>query len=156
MQEKIKQSGAGSWKADFKKFVALYESDLPNPRLVYAEMDIWEMKWRKHIGVLHDRISTSLKVCKPMELSFPNLYCCLKILGTIPVTTCECERSVPSLRRLKSTMGEERLNRLATMHVHKDINMDLEMIIDDFAVKHKRRLKFRNILDSDGDAEFEK
>ena len=42
------------------------------------------------------------------------------------------------------------------MHVHKDINIDLEMIIDDFVIKHKRRLKFRNILDSDGDAEFEK
>ena len=53
-------------------------------------------------------------------------------------------------------MGEERLNGLAAMHVDEDINMDLEMIIDDFAVKHKRRLKFRNILDSDGDAEFEK
>ena len=106
-----------------------------------------------------DRISTTLKVCKPMELSYPNLHCCLKILGTIPVTTCECERSISSLRRLKtylrSTMGEERLNGLAAMHVHKDINMDLDMIIGDFAVKHKRRLKFQNILDSDGDAEFE-
>ena len=100
MQEKIKQSG--SWKADFKEFVALYESDLPNPRLVDAEMDIWEMKWTKHICVLPDCISTTLKVCKPMELSFPNLYCCLKILGTIPVTTCECERSISSLRRLKN------------------------------------------------------
>ena len=102
MQEKIKQSGTGSWKADFKEFVSLYESDLPNPRLVDAETDIWEMKWRKHIGVLPDRISTTLKVCKPMELSFPNLYCCLKILGTLPITTCECERSISSLRRLKT------------------------------------------------------
>ena len=41
-------------------------------------------------------------------------------------------------------MGEERLNGLAAIHVHKDINMDLEiMIIGDFAVRHKRKLKFR-------------
>ena len=116
-------------------------------------MDIWKTYWRKYVGVFPDRISSVLRLCKEMELTFPNIYCSLKILGTIPVTTCECERSISSLRRLKtylrSTMGEERLNGLAALHVHNNIPVDLEKIIDNFARKHSRRMTMINILDSD-------
>ena len=129
MTERVKQSGVGSWKAEFKEFLSAYESDLPNLRIVEAEMDIWETYWRKYVGVFPDRISSVLKLCKEMELTFPNIHCSLKILGTIPVTTCECERSISSLRRLKaylrSTMGEERLNGLAALQVHNNIPVDL-------------------------------
>ena len=153
MTERVKQSGAGSWKAEFKEFLSAYESDLPNPRIVEAEMDIWETHWRRYVGVLPDRISSVLRLCKEMELTFPNIYCRVKILGTIPVTTCECERSISSLRRLNtylmSTVREERLNGLAALHVHNDIPVDLEKIIDNFARKHNRRMAMINILDSD-------
>ena len=116
-------------------------------------MDIWETYWRKYIGVFPDRISSVLRLCKEMELTFPNIYCSLKILGTIPVTTYECERSISSLRRLKtylrSTMGEERLNGLAALYVHNNIPVDLEKIIDNFARKRSRGMTMINILDSD-------
>ena len=38
--DRVKQSGVGSWKAEFKEFLLAYESDLPNPRIVEAVMDI--------------------------------------------------------------------------------------------------------------------
>ena len=150
MTERVKQSGIGSWKAEFKEFLSAYESNLPNPRIVEAEMDIWETYWIKYVGVLPDRISSALRLCKEMELTFPNIYCLQpEDFGTIPVTTYECERSISSLRRLKSTMGEKRLNGLAALHVHNNISVDLEKIIDNFARKHSRRMSTINILDSD-------
>ena len=83
------------------------------------------------------------------ESMFPNLYCCLRLLGTVPVTTCECERSISSLRRLKSylrrAMGEDRLNGLVALHIHKHLPLDLENMIDDFAAMHPRRMMMTNI-----------
>ena len=65
--------------------------------------------------------------------------------GTLPVTTCTCERSLSSKRRLKtstrSTMISERLNEIALMHVHQEIVPDIEKVIDLFAVTN-RRLNF--------------
>ena len=46
-------------------------------------------------------------------------------------------------------MGEERLNGLAALHVHNNIPVDLEKIIDNFARKRRRRMTMINILDSD-------
>ena len=67
------------------------------------------------------------------------------------MTTCEAERSVSALRRLKmymrSTMDEQRLTGLALMNVHYDMSLDTEELIDAFSVKHQRRLKLKNILE---------
>ena len=46
-------------------------------------------------------------------------------------------------------MGGEGLNGLAALHVHNNIPVDLEKIIDNFARKHSGRMTMINILDSD-------
>ena len=46
-------------------------------------------------------------------------------------------------------MGEERLNGPAALHVHNNIPVDLEKVIDKFARKKSRRMTMINILDSD-------
>ena len=90
MIDHIGNHGAGSWKLEFAKFVEQYEDDLPSPRLLAAEMDLWETFWtRRFVGVLPERVLSTLKSCE--ESTFPNLYCCLRLLGTVPVTQCECE-----------------------------------------------------------------
>ena len=80
-------------------------------------------------------VSDTLKNCD--ELAFPNIYVALKILAVLPVTTCECERSVSALRRMKtwlrSTMANERLNGLAMMHINNDITLDVDEVINSFA-----------------------
>lgn len=43
-------------------------------------------------------------------------------------------------------MSEERLTGLALMHIHKDIDVDIEEIIDSFAQEHPRRMKLDCIL----------
>ena len=85
--------------------------------------------------------------------SFPNILTALRIFGTIPVTACSCERYISTLRRLKtfmrSTMGEIRLTSLALLNVHREINLDIEVIINRFALKHPRRMVLVDILNSD-------
>ena len=78
------------------------------------------------------------------ERMFPNINCLLRVICTLPVTTCECERSISVTRRLKTclraTMGEERLSGLALMHIHYDMDLNVEEIIDIFARQHPRRM----------------
>ena len=58
--------------------------------------------------------------------------------------TCECERSVSALRRLKdymrTTMTQDGLNGLALLHVHYELEVDTEAVLDIFVRKHPRRL----------------
>jgi hypothetical protein len=54
-------------------------------------------------------------------------------------------RSFSALRLLKtylrSTMGEQRLSSLALLFIHKEMDIDLEKVIDRFALAN-RRLEF--------------
>ena len=85
-----------------------------------------------------------------MRKTFPNIYAALRILATIPVTSCECERAVSVLRRLKtylrSTMLQDRLNGLSLMTVHRDIALNYDEILNRFAREHPQRMELLDIL----------
>ena len=67
-----------------------------------------------------------------------------------PVTSATVEHSSSSLRFVKSgfrsTMREDRLNTLLLLFVHKDIALDYDAIIDDYAKRNQRRMTFINPL----------
>ena len=92
--------------------------------------------------------SKALKECD--DDLFTNIYALLKIWATIPATSCECERSASSLRRLhtynRACMGQERLSSLALMHIHYQVKIVLDEVVNLFATKHPRRLELRTIL----------
>ena len=74
-------------------------------------MDKWKIKCHQK------QLSWTLqeKVIRYTDKDFyPNIHALLVIITTLPVTSCECERSISLLRHLKtalqSTMGEDRLN----------------------------------------------
>ena len=73
---------------------------------------------------------------------FPNISILLAIACTLPVTTCETERSNSQLKLLKtylrSTMTEERLSSLAMIKIHRRTidNLDFDKLVIDFANKH--------------------
>ena len=54
----------------------------------------------------------------------------------MPVCVASAERSFSTLKRLKTwlrnTMCESRLTVLALMHVHRDVNIDIECVLRDF------------------------
>ena len=65
--------------------------------------------------------------------SHPNIYVLLKILGTIAVTSCECERSGCVLKRLntylRASIGQNRLSALALMHINLDVDIDANRVL---------------------------
>ena len=79
-----------------------------------------------------------------MSTFFPNIHTLLRLLATLPVTTAHCERSISGLKLLKtclrSTMTNQRLNGLALMKMHKEVEVDPEAVIDAFAKRFKSRM----------------
>lgn len=128
------------WKETFKLFSNFYLDDLPNPLALDAELELWEKYWESYKGPRPDSVATTLKAIN-FE-AFDNIKVALRILATLPITSCECERSFSSLRRLKdykrSTMVEERLNGLALMHIHPEIEPNVNKVIDKFSVSNRR------------------
>ncbi|XP_021985488.1 zinc finger MYM-type protein 1-like [Helianthus annuus] len=77
--------------------------------------------------------------------TYPYAINAYKVLLTIPVTVASAERSFSKLKLLKtylrSTMSQERLNRLATISIESEIldTMDYKELIESFASKNARR-----------------
>jgi len=75
---------------------------------------------------------------------FPPVFTTTKIAACIPVSVVPVERSFSTLKRLKSylrnTMGEERLNGLALMAVHRGtcIQLDICGVLDRMSKKNRR------------------
>ena len=90
----------------------------------------------------------AVKDCDPTM--FPNISVLLQICCTIPVTSCECERSFSALRRLnnymRASMGKSRLSYLALLHIHCDAPVDLDRVVDCYAHLHPRRLALESVL----------
>ena len=130
-----------SWK-EFLSFANFYKDDMPNYIAIPGELDLWEQYWKTFKGDHPNNVSATLKTL--IFPGFENIKSALKILATLPVTSCECERSFSALRRLKncnrSTMKNEMLNGLALMHVHKDIEPNVNEVLTKFAQQHPRRL----------------
>ena len=127
--------------------------------MVNAELELWETFWgnemKSNPSIVEKLfcISDVLKLREHYDIktTFPFVYHCLRILGTVPVTTCECERSISVICRLKtylrSTTRQDRFSSLALLHIRREFDHDLDSIIDIFALKKHRRMKFVDILD---------
>ena len=76
---------------------------------------------------------------------FPSIIILLQIACTIPVTSCECERSASTLRRLnnymRASMGKDRLSHLALLHSLYTTPVDFDTVVDCYARSHPRRLR---------------
>ena len=128
------------WRQQFGPFVGFCWGDLHCYKALEAEIDLWETYWLNDTSYHPDSISSTLKSIDFNR--FSNIKVCLRISGTLPVTTCTCERSFSFMRRLKtytrSTMISERLNGIALMHAHQEIVPHIEKLIDLFAVTNRR------------------
>ena len=129
--------------------VALYQDDLPSSQLLEQELKHWKLKWQgKSIENIPNSCAKAIKECDID--TFPNIHQLLKIACTLPVTSCECERSASVIRRLntfmRSSMSEERLSSLALMHVHYDMEIDLDEAVNKFSNLHTRKLELGSVL----------
>lgn len=87
-----------------------------------------------------------LEQLRNLPTRFQNVKKCLQIAATIPVTTCEAERSFSAMKiiknRLRSTMTDNRLNGLSLMYIHKEVEISAEVVIEEFAKLNKRKIDF--------------
>lgn len=69
------------------------------------------------------------------ESIYPNIKVLLKILATVPVTSCTPERSFSTLRNLliylRSTMGNTAINGLAFLNVYEVIPVNAEEVLNE-------------------------
>lgn len=54
---------------------------------------------------------------------------------------------------LRSTMGQERLNGLALMHINSDIKINIEEGINEFARSNKTRMRLLDVFEDKMDTE---
>lgn len=130
---------------DIREAIKFYDDDIDTSILVIkAEYDRWRNKW-SNVSLTQRPANAldTLTVCD--SLCFPNIHTLLRLFATLPVTTASSERTFSTLRRLltylRSTMGQERLNGLTHLTANRDINIDIDSVINELS-KKKRRLDF--------------
>lgn len=81
----------------------------------------------------------------------PNIFKVVQILATMPVSSCEAERSFSALRRIKNYMrtktGQARLSSLTLFHLERDIlndvmRDDINAMINEFGSRNGRNHYF--------------
>ena len=81
--------------------VNTYTDDLPSPELFKMELTRWRSRYLAMEPQLRPASpAVAIKDCD--AALFPNISILLQIACTIPVTSCECERSASTLRRLNN------------------------------------------------------
>lgn len=130
---------------ELKKVISQYKLDLPSPELITSELVRWAHHTKDEVS---HTITEALDKCdKDM---FPNIHVLLRIAATLPVTTCENERSFSTLRRLNSylrrTQTSERLDSLALINIHCGNDIEVDRVIDMFSKLHPRKLELSSVL----------
>ena len=133
---------------NFSSLIQVYGNELPSVKSIDVELDLWQNKWNGDIEHAQE-LNTPEKVLAHTDYDyFPNIHTLLVIMATLPVTSCECERSISMLKlvktALRSSMTENRLNDLAMLLYHRDIPVTAEEVVQEFVCRHPRRLLMEN------------
>ena len=145
----------GCFPTELKDVLDFYDSDLPHPQLLPIEYRLWVLKWKQHQSDLPTKLLDVFQSCS--QLQFPNIHILIQIALTIPITSCESERSFSQLKlvktSLRSTMTESRLSGLALMKINyqkcnelSQSQAKLKKLVDFFAQLHPRRIKLPFML----------
>ena len=108
------------------------------------EVNRWRYRWsiREPTDPLPQTLVETLDVAN--AAFYPGIYVAVKTLLTYPVSACAAERSFSSMKRLKTplrnTMTDHRLSSLAILHIHKEKEINVESVLDQFAQHKERRL----------------
>lgn len=111
--------------------------------ILRAELHLWYMK----ISGMNKETKSPIELLNVCDQNtFPNVFEILKVYATLPVSTSTAERSFSTMKRLKTylrnSMSENRLNGLASMNIHREVQIDPDEIINALATKKNRRLDF--------------
>ena len=133
---------------ELTQLVKMYAGDLTDN--FFSELHQWYLKWEHEKNTHGINAQAFLTLYLRFHPTMPTLVSSCGILCTLPVTSCSAERSFSALKRVKSSlrssMGNERLSALTLLHIHRDIDIDITEVTNEFARRHPRRMKLANIL----------
>ena len=117
---------------DISDTIEFYKGDLPSPELMDQELMRWKIIWQKlDASTVPTSCAQAIKECD--KASFPNIFNLLKLACTLPITSCECERSASGIRRLntfaRACMKEDRLSSLSLIHCHYDHPIEYRQLL---------------------------
>jgi len=141
LQQIILSKCIHSTSEEMNDCVQFYSRILTEPTVFKVEFSIWNSKWLKE----ESRPNTATEgLANYNILLFPNIWKLLQVLPTIPMSTATPKRTFSSLKRLKTYLrnstGETRLNGLALMSIHREINVDPEEVLNRFAKQSRRMM----------------
>ena len=127
-----------------------WQQDIPSPLGLKNEIKRWQDHWLKTTV----SAPTNLKDCSDFADPdfYPNIRQLLLVGCTLPIGSCEAERSFSVLKRLKSavrsTMTTDRLSGLAVMAVHNETAYFLktEEVVRRFVQAFPRKMFCQSIL----------
>ena len=89
---------------------------------------------------------------KASAKAFPNVITALHLLQLLPVTSASVERANSGLKFVKTDrrnrMGESRLNSLLLLFMHRDIEVQVDKVVDIFVCRKPRRLLLVNPMEA--------
>lgn len=133
----------------FDDLFEVYKDDLPMASSFQQEYNLWQRQWSSQTDKPNN-IKDTLVDSRVCPLLFPNITKVLNLLLLTSVTASSVERANSSLRFVKnsfrSSMSEDRFNALVLLFVHKDIDIDIQAVLDMFARKYPRRMLLLNPL----------
>ena len=154
--ECIQLESEASLPTELAQAAEFYQDDLPHSVMLPTEYGMWIRKWKKHNrpADIPDKLVDVLRSCSASQT--PNLHVLLQIALTLPITSCESERSFSQLKLIKnsrcSTMSDSRLTGLALMKINRDRCNNLTTaekmteFIKSFIQLHPRRMKLSFLL----------
>ena len=91
-----------TWKKELLVFANFYSEDLPSFYCLNSELDLWFTHWKNLSAttLLPNSVVATLKIVNSVAL--PNVSSSLRLLATLPFSTCECKRYFLSLRHIKT------------------------------------------------------
>ena len=112
--------------------------DVVMPATSFRDFEVEIVRLKTRWAMAADKPATIGEAIKNINRHLsPNIFTCLAILATMPVSTATAERSFSVMRRVKtylrSTMTTERLLSLALLHAYKDVDVNVNTVIDEFA-----------------------
>ena len=134
-----------SWQ-DISSVFVKYSQYLDIESIVEGEYMLWQHKFANYkVGPKEKPTAiNALNLCEARV--FPNISKLLKILCVLPVSTAEPERYFSKLEKtlscVRASMGEERLESLIMLQVHRSRTPTVDDIINYFADTSARKSNF--------------
>jgi len=128
-----------------KRFAYFFNQPVDHlQRILAAEFELWKCKWEREPNIGPRNVLQLLKGTS--QNIDPTIHFLLNILVTLPVSIACTEQSFLILKLIKSwlrtTMSEDRLNGLALLYLHRDVELNIDTVIDIYANTRKHRLEF--------------